>query len=657
MINNIGTYSQQSLNYYGFVSNSGNKQFRMNTIESNPANFNAIDDWEFSLSINSRISKQNNLNLKLISLGKRIVKHYLYARYTPSIKEEFIFNSRTEFLVGDTLQNYKTYLAYNEKYAFGYSYDFSNLFTFGFSFRYLQQDFNEEFPTFYSDSTIQIIQIRNEFVRKNFWRGDLSVVYKFADYLNLSFATNNLIILKDFDREDNNSDFGIKKTTYNIKQEKSVVFGFDYFSQNFSLDYNLESNGSFTFGLNHGFVFDKSYVTIGATLFHDKYQQPFIAGILPSISYTNNLFGLTISYLKYLNDRTDLKNLNDFKKYGIHNIENNFFTQNKLSLTFNFALSFKNFQKVKFMDVEITNEIFPTFVDNYIQTPIAYAKVINLTEDHVSVKPSTLIKIINSEVVYSPIFTIPPNDTAYIPFFIIIDEKIAHIKKTTISNLNLYLSTDKNDADDKISRPILIYSNNNWDGNVKNLKYFVNADLDFAKKNVLKVLELAKADFKNIDIRLMQFKQIKLLYNSFVKDMKYVADRRTTSDYVQFPSETFEAKGGDCDDLSVAFSALLESIGIQTAFIDYKPKGTVGHVALLVNTKLSPNESNLITINDRKYFVRKNVNDFDEVWIPLEMTTLTNFEEGWNKGAAKFYEEAINNLGLSKSSVEVVDIF
>lgn len=38
-------------------------------------------------------------------------------------------------------------------------------------------------------------------------------------------------------------------------------------------------------------------------------------------------------------------------------------------------------------------------------------------------------------------------------------------------------------------------------------------------------------------------------------------------DYLQFPVQTLEYRSGDCDDLSVLFCALLESIGVETAFI------------------------------------------------------------------------------------------
>jgi hypothetical protein len=38
-------------------------------------------------------------------------------------------------------------------------------------------------------------------------------------------------------------------------------------------------------------------------------------------------------------------------------------------------------------------------------------------------------------------------------------------------------------------------------------------------------------------------------------------------DFLQFPNQTLEYKARDCDDLSMLYNALLESVGIKTAFI------------------------------------------------------------------------------------------
>ncbi|HSP86523.1 MAG TPA: transglutaminase domain-containing protein, partial [Ignavibacteriaceae bacterium] len=166
-----------------------------------------------------------------------------------------------------------------------------------------------------------------------------------------------------------------------------------------------------------------------------------------------------------------------------------------------------------------------------------------------------------------------------------------------------------------------------------------------------------KNELDTLPYNLSDFFKTKIIYNELVKNLVYTSDPRASAEYVQFPNETIKLKGGDCDDLSVLFSSVLESSGIETALVDYKADDGIRHVNVLVNTKLNPDEAALITENDTKYFLRKNENSEDEIWIPVETTSLNNFDEAWNAGVEKFNEEAFQKFGLAKRSVEIIDIY
>ncbi len=653
-------YAQQSLDNFGIIGNLKNSNFRLNSLESNIPNYSQSKEWELSISTKSIFGKNKNMNLNAFALGKKIDKHYLYVRYSPGISQNFIFNSRAEFIIGDTVQTYKTKLSYLEKYGFGYAYTFNSDLLIGFTLRYFQQNFREEYPTYYSntDSNKTVIQILEEEVDKNFWRGDIGILYKPYKNLQLSLSSLNLFISREYVEDEKSSEFEIKTNNFNINQNKGAVLGINYLPYN-SLNLNLkyETTSSFLFGFNYVFPLFNANISVGITTFHDKFQNPFIAGIQPVINYSTDLFSVNLAFIKYFENRNINKSLDDFKKFGNRNIQNNYFSNDNLNLTFNFALSFKNEALVKILDVKILDEIYPTESDNYINQPFAIGKVINLTDKKVSVKPSSFIEELNTKKISSPIVTIEPNDTAEVPFFTIIEDEKNNIEKRKIAQAEFSVTTISDTPDDILKKPVLINNKNSWDGNVHNLRYFVKADLDFAHKFATGILRKNKDSLSRTNILLEQFEKIKILYNETTKNMTYVSDRRATSDYVQFPNETIELKGGDCDDLSVCFSAVLESVGIQTAFIDYKPNGSIGHVCLLVNTNLFPEQAELITINDRKYFTRKNVTGKEEIWIPLEMTIFNNFEKSWNYAAAQFYKEAIDGLGLSKSKVEIVDVY
>ena len=67
-------------------------------------------------------------------------------------------------------------------------------------------------------------------------------------------------------------------------------------------------------------------------------------------------------------------------------------------------------------------------------------------------------------------------------------------------------------------------------------------------------------------------------------------------------------------------------------------------------------QARLITHNDSKYFIRKNDSGEDRVWIPIETTSLTNFEKAWEIGSEKFNTDALDNYGLAKGNVQIIDV-
>ena len=98
-------------------------------------------------------------------------------------------------------------------------------------------------------------------------------------------------------------------------------------------------------------------------------------------------------------------------------------------------------------------------------------------------------------------------------------------------------------------------------------------------------------------------------------------------DYLQFPRQTLDFRAGDCDDLSILYSALLESIGIETAFITVP-----GHIYMAFSTGMSSKEA-------RGFFNNQNEVLFidDAAWIPVEITAIEKgFVRAWKIGAEEW---------------------
>ncbi len=109
------------------------------------------------------------------------------------------------------------------------------------------------------------------------------------------------------------------------------------------------------------------------------------------------------------------------------------------------------------------------------------------------------------------------------------------------------------------------------------------------------------------------------------------SSRPTAVDYLLFPRQTLEYHGGDCDDLSALYSALLESIGVETAFVT-----TPGHIFVAVSIGVAPD------------VVRRTYSAPDEfifaegkAWVPVEVTLRNQgFLAAWAAGAREWRESS-----------------
>jgi len=614
--------------------------------ESNPSNFFNTKDWGISLQYGAEFSGSFNSSIYLLGISKRIGNHNLSARYTPGFQKEFLFSTGESIVVNDTTtQSLEANYTYKELFGLGYSYRINEQLSAGLTLRFFEQDFNQQIvkPVF-GDTLYLVTENLNEDL--NFWKADIGIDYIFSDQLQFRVASINLL------------NFGDDPTTeefqgFEMKQERGAFIAASYFPYNY-LNFNLIYETTSSFQISSTGNADK--FVYGVTAFHDQYQEPYIAGIVPAFGYRTNLFEVLLSGVYYFSDRTTDAGFSQFYEEGINNIINNRYSYNKIVLSLGVNISSTPEKKVELIDVEIVREIYPTFYDMYLDKPFAYGKIVNISSEQVKVTPSVNIEGITEGKVDSPQILVEPGDTVSVPFYLIISESL-NLDRATLSNADFSVSVSSNQPDDQMQKPALINSENAWDGNVVNLRYFISKDMNFSMNYAKNIFSENKNVLDSLPGELREFEKAKLLFNDFVKKMTYVSDPRASVEYVQFPNQTFELKGGDCDDLTVAYCSVLESVGIQTALVDYKNDLQLRHVNVMFNTKLSPEQAVLITNNDSKYFVRKNEQDKDEVWVPIETTSLTNFNEAWNLGVEKFNREALNELGLASGKVEIVDVY
>jgi hypothetical protein len=646
MVLNFKILPQSSFDLNGYFGLQDFISIPFYNYESNPSNYFNTNDWGISLQYGAEFSGSISSSLYHLAISKRLGNHSLSARYTPGYQKEFLFATGESIIINDTTtQSLESNYTYKELFGLGYSYRFNKQFNAGFTIRFFEQDFNQQIvkPVF-GDPNYLDVQTLSEDI--NFWKADLGIDYIINDKIQFRLASINLLNFGD--------DVTIEEFEgFEMKQGRGAFLAASYFPFDFiNLNLIYETTSSLQFSVSGG---EKNFV-YGLTAFHDNYQEPYIAGLVPAFGYRTELFEILLSGVTYFSERSTDASFSQFYEEGIDNIINNRYSFDKIVISLAVNISSTPEKKVELIDVEIVRDIYPTFYDMYLDEPFAYGKVVNISTQPVSVTPSVNIEGVTDGQIDSPQLMVQPGDTATVPFYITIPEKYNQ-EKANLSYADFYVTVTSDQPDDQSQKATLINSVNAWDGKVINLRYFIKKEMNFSMSYAKNVLSENKTMLDTLQHSLYDFEKAKILFNDFVKKMVYVSDPRASVEYVQFPEQTFELKGGDCDDLSVAYCSILESVGIQTALVDYKGNGELRHVNVLFNTKLLPGDARLITSNDSKYFLRKNEQGKDEVWIPIETTSLTNFNEAWNIGVEKFNREAIDELGIASGKIEIIDVY
>jgi len=105
---------------------------------------------------------------------------------------------------------------------------------------------------------------------------------------------------------------------------------------------------------------------------------------------------------------------------------------------------------------------------------------------------------------------------------------------------------------------------------------------------------------------------------------------RTVADYLQFPKHTLEYKAGDCDDLAILSCALLESVGIETAFITVPD-----HIFMALSLNMDPQEASAQFLRPEDLIIAGG-----KTWLPVEVTEIGGgFLAAWQSGARQWREQ------------------
>ena len=363
--------------------------------------------------------------------------------------------------------------------------------------------------------------------------------------------------------------------------------------------------------------------------------------------------GLNIGLLSWFALKFDLK-------YHFVDLK---FNKDLSGLDFGLGFSFMWGQKREIVRVlgvrPIVNDIYPAYYQFYNLYPLAMVSVKNMTKSPIEVNVRSNIRYFSERSNDTGFITIAGKETKDIPITAIFGKRIRTVKSREVAVIDIEVEARAGSKiTKKLSSSIMVHSRNAWNGEMDKLVFFVTPDQD-------PILDLSRGwagelEFENSNLR--NFQIAKHFFEELGKfGLRYQSDPNIPfykDDRVQFASETLTLKSGDCDDLVVLYASLLESVGINTAFIEVQdPEKELAHLYLMFNSGVPVEQRDLISSNEKRYLIRENSIGQKKVWIPVETTVIeSSFEEAWKAGALEYLQTGDLRGGLAQGWVKVIDV-
>ena len=291
--------------------------------------------------------------------------------------------------------------------------------------------------------------------------------------------------------------------------------------------------------------------------------------------------------------------------------------------------------------------VFPVFYKHYDDHPVGEAEILNGERGPIkNVRVSFFVnQYMDGPKESTVIEEIKKGETVSAPLYALFTDNVLSITEGTKVTATIGVSYDLGGRDMLFEKTetIRMYDRNamTWDDDRKAAAFVTAKDPEVLKfsKNIAGMVREHQNRAVNLNFRI----GMGLFEGLGLHGVNYVIDPQTpyaefsqdtmALDYLQFPVQTLSYKAGDCDDLSICFSAMLESTGIETAFITVP-----GHIFMAFSLGMVPDEAKKLFKNPGDLIYRD-----DTVWLPVEITMIQDgFLRAWEKGAKEWRENDID---------------
>lgn len=334
--------------------------------------------------------------------------------------------------------------------------------------------------------------------------------------------------------------------------------------------------------------------------------------ITPVISLTAGL-----SYTGFINSKMPLHVVNGFAGIRI-NLNNMFSRKGNLGV-----------------EVSEMTPVFPVLYSWYNDNSFGVLEIFNQEESDITqVKLSFYQEeYMTTPKVYETIPRIKKGQSESVELTAFFNENILTliepVNKNALVTIDYKLLGERRSLTVPVSVAFLNRNNMSWDDD-RRASVFVSPNdseaMSFAKQvksAVRPYLDSGKSE--SLQLAMAVFESLSIYGLNYVIDpaSSYAANVGSTSvDFLQFPYQTLNYRGGDCDDLSILYCSLLEALGIEGAFITVP-----GHIYTGI---CLGNTSDEKAFGDGPVLENGLVYYEGKIWKPLEITML---KDGFSKAA------------------------
>jgi len=287
--------------------------------------------------------------------------------------------------------------------------------------------------------------------------------------------------------------------------------------------------------------------------------------------------------------------------------------------------------------------VFPVFYSYYDDHPVGTARLTNVSNRELS---DLAVSFYVDQYMENPkssdtIAELGPGESVDVALFALFTSEIMQITEDSKISARIVVEYASGGAHRTLetARTVEVRNRNalTWDDDRKFAAFITARDpavMSFARNVTAMVQErTAPGINSNLAIAMGMHEALNDFGVRYIPDpITAYAEYSTSStavDYLLFPRQTLEYRGGDCDDLSALYCALLEAVGIETAFITIP-----GHIYAAVSLGADPSVARSAVANPDELVIVDG-----RAWLPVEVTErFAGFTDAWQIGAKEWRE-------------------